>query len=189
MPDTPESAGSQTPLFTILVQRALPDGRLVVTNSSRKDIPKGTTFIDMYAERATLGPGGQVAVRDREQGPSVALRLEEIEFSRRSIECIPCGHHAGVVFDGAGADALRGFLRSHPSSWQVSLITAPSEYTSLPSICERIADPRGDDLIVRIEDASVATPCEAARLFDLFDSPDIYFEVSREEAKSVLSRL
>jgi hypothetical protein len=127
-----------------------------------------------------------VVVRSREQGPRLALKLDGIEFFRRRIECVPCGHHAGVALNGSGADALRGILQTHPSPWQVYLATGPSEHTSLPSICERIANARGGDLIVRIEDASAATPAEAARLFGLFDSPDIYFEVSRDEAKCVL---
>lgn len=41
-------------------------------------------------------------------------------------------------------------------------------------------------MIVRIEDTSALTTSEAARLFGLFDSPDIYSEVSLEEARAVL---
>lgn len=174
--------------FTMLVERALPDGGFVVTNSSGRDIPKGTTFIDAYAERGTLDPNaeGHFVVRSREQGPVVALRLDDVEFFRRSIECVPCGHHAGVQFTGNGSDQLRDFLHSHPRPWLVSLASEPLKYATIPSVCERIATARGGDLIVRIEDIGVATPLEAARLFGLFESPEIYFEVSEAEAKSVL---
>ena len=136
-------SAKQAEHFTVLVQRALPDGRFVVTNSSRRDIQKGTTFIDVYAERGTLEPEGHVVVHERVQGPDVALRLADVEFFRRSIESVPCGHHAGAGFDGTGAEALRAFLEAHPTPWIVSLASESAEFTTTPSICERIADARG----------------------------------------------
>lgn len=189
MPARPELAEGEAAPFTMLVQRALPDGRFVVTNTSHRDVPRGAAFTGMYAERGTLDPSGQVVVHSREQGTDVELRLDEIDFFRRIIECVPCGHHAGVSFDGVGGDALRTFLHAHPRPWLVSLATAPLRSANLPSICERIAAARGGDLVVRIEQGSVATPSDAARLFGLFDSPDIYVEVSLQEAKAVLLAL
>lgn len=186
MSEEPSLAGEHAAPFTMLVQRALPDGRFVVTNSSRRDIPTGAVFIEVSAELGTLAPDGYVVVRSREQGPDVELKLDAVEFFRRSIECVPCGHHAGVVLDGLGDDELRAFLKSHPTPWLVSLATGPLKPATPPSICERIAAARGGDLIVRIENTSAVTSSEAARLFGLFDSPDIYFEVAKEQAKSVL---
>jgi len=54
-------------------------------------------------------------------------------------------------------------------------------------ICQDIIQARGaGDLIVRIEPVAVECPMQAARLFGLFDAPDIYVEVSKDEARAVL---
>lgn len=172
--------------LTVLVQRELPDGRFVVNNSSRRDIPTGTIFTDLWAERGNVAPDGQVVVRERVQGPDLDLRLVGVEFFRRSIESVPCGHHAAATFKGEGAEALRAFLAAHPVPWHVSLSSESETSTHVPSVCERVAEARGGELIVRIESTCVSTPVEAARLFGLSDSAVVYNEVSREEAGSVL---
>jgi len=53
-------------------------------------------------------------------------------------------------------------------------------------ICERIIAARGGDLIVDIKPVALNSPSEAACLFGLFDSPEIYSEVSKVEAQAVL---
>ncbi|MBD3618821.1 MAG: hypothetical protein LPK58_07945 [Gammaproteobacteria bacterium] len=53
-------------------------------------------------------------------------------------------------------------------------------------ITSRIIEARGSDTIVDIRPAKVASVEEAAAQFGLFDSPGIYFEISEQDAVSVL---
>lgn len=46
------------PTYSMLVHEAAPDGRFVVTNSCRFDIPTETNFLVLFAERGVIESGG-----------------------------------------------------------------------------------------------------------------------------------
>lgn len=103
----------------VIVDRELEDGRFIVTNSSRIDIPIGANFTDLYERTARLVNG---EIRDRREGPTapVELKVQEVEFWRSPHSCIPYGHHSAVRFSG-DTSILKQRLQGRDSSWQLFL--------------------------------------------------------------------
>ena len=113
----------------MIVHEATPDGRFVVTNSCRFDIPTETNFLVLFAERGVIESGGNYRVAEREPMTTISLRLTDIEFFRRSVDQVPYGHHAGVRLVGSDAETLSNYLASHPTPWHVSILSSLKEDT------------------------------------------------------------
>lgn len=109
----------------VIVDRELDDGRFVVTNSSRIDIPLGADFTDLFERTAKLVDG---EIRDRREGPTapVELKVQEVEFWRRPHSCIPYGNHAAVRFSG-DTNVLRQRLQGRNPNWQLFLGAGKSD--------------------------------------------------------------
>ncbi|WP_431286287.1 hypothetical protein [Roseateles chitinivorans] len=90
----------------LMVDRELPDGRLVVINNSRENAPVGVVFTSLFAE--DVSRAGEEFIHER-VGPStpIALTLESVEWFRRSLHVVPFGHSAAVQLSGEGLAALR----------------------------------------------------------------------------------
>jgi hypothetical protein len=51
---------------------------------------------------------------------NVSLKITAIEFWRKPWSCVPCGHHAGVQFEGDYA-ILKSYFLKHAAPWHVFL--------------------------------------------------------------------
>jgi hypothetical protein len=111
--------------FSMLVEQHLGADRFVVTNSCRQDIPLGTQFTVLGAARGEILNGVYI-VKETELPEKIALRVTAIEFWRKPWQCVPNGHHAGVVFDGDGVGKLVAYLARHEKPWHVTVETAQS---------------------------------------------------------------
>lgn len=89
----------------LLVEQSLGDGRFVVTNNSRQDIPLGTVFNSLFT--LVLEPVDRnIQEKEIRLVEVVRLSLVEVDFWRKPHPCVPYGHHAGVRFEGNGMDLL-----------------------------------------------------------------------------------
>lgn len=103
---------------TLLVDRELHDGRLVVINCSRKDIPVGLVFTSLFAEDLQMVSG---EIRREQIAPMtpIELKLESVEWFRSVIDVVPFGHNAAVVLVGASLPVLREQLAMRPQGRQI----------------------------------------------------------------------
>lgn len=104
----------------LMVDRELPDGRMVVVNDSRENAPIGLVFTSLFAEDVE-GDGNDFIPRTTGPSVSVALRLESVEWFRASIDAVPCGHNAAVLLSGEGLAALRAHLTARKDGRYVFL--------------------------------------------------------------------
>jgi hypothetical protein len=93
------------PKLELIVQEALEDGRLVVTNNSREDIPVSTVFFGAFWAYSEVLNGEFINEQNGSIG-SVELRIDESEWFRREIDCVPSGHQAAVRFSGFGLEMV-----------------------------------------------------------------------------------
>jgi hypothetical protein len=93
----------------VMVDRVLDDGRSVVTNNSKDEVPIGTVFLSLQARR-----GHREGDRFWEEplGPADTIELEvtEIEAWRQQIGALPRGHSAAFRLVGVGVDLLQSQL-------------------------------------------------------------------------------
>lgn len=103
---------------SLIVRQSLGDGRFVVTSNCRYDVPIGTGFTVLFSELKSYSNGDFVL---EESGPTIAvdLRITSVEFWRKPWHCVPNGHHAGVILEGDGIQALESYVSQHPSPWSV----------------------------------------------------------------------
>jgi hypothetical protein len=92
-----------------MVDRELPDGRVVVINDSHENTPLGVVFTTLFGEDVDRVGDGFI---HKAAGPSVevALRLDSVEWFRKSIGAVPFGHNAAVHLSGEGLSALKDQL-------------------------------------------------------------------------------
>jgi hypothetical protein len=104
----------------LMVDRELPDGRMVVLNDSRENAPVGLVFTSLFAEDVERDADDFI---HRNTGPSVsiALRLESVEWVRKSIDAVPFGHNAAVQLSGEGLAALKAQLAAREGGRYVFL--------------------------------------------------------------------
>ncbi|MBO9685352.1 MAG: hypothetical protein J7598_01955 [Mitsuaria chitosanitabida] len=93
----------------LMVDRELPDGRVVVINDSRENAPVGVLFTSLFAEDVERH-GDDFIQKTAGTSVSVALRLESVEWFRKSIDVVPSGHNAAVRLSGEGLAALKAHL-------------------------------------------------------------------------------
>jgi hypothetical protein len=98
--------------FSIVVEESLGVGRYVVTNLCRTDIPLGTKFHNLWAQRSTR-VGDKFVVDLVTPITIVNVKVVAIEFWRKVWHCIPHGHHAGAVLEGEDEALLASFLAQH----------------------------------------------------------------------------
>jgi hypothetical protein len=106
---------------TLLVDRELDDGRLVVINCSRKDIPVGLVFTSLFAEDVQI-VSGEVRRNQVASMAPVELKLESVEWFRSVIDVVPLGHNAAVVLVGASLPVLRAQLAMRPKGRQIFIV-------------------------------------------------------------------
>ena len=94
----------------LMLDRELDDGRFVVINGSRVDVPVGTIFVEMILESSELVAGAFKS--EQLSSTRVALRLEAVESWRRSLEAVPYGHNAAIQLSGGHLSELRNLLNS-----------------------------------------------------------------------------
>jgi hypothetical protein len=94
--------------FEFQVDCILQDG-VVVGRNGRGDVPLGTVFTTLAKSRFEVDRMKSV---DLGLLCSVELRLEEVQWYRRSIDHIPGGHTAGLRLGGTGMEALAEALAS-----------------------------------------------------------------------------
>ena len=106
--------------FEFFVDRELDDGRYVVVNNSRLDVPQGTVFTALYARTTKLVDG---EIQEQLESPFVDIQLKviEVEFWRKEWWCVPSGHNAAVRFNGAGLSLLKEAVQNLPLGWRVFL--------------------------------------------------------------------
>lgn len=104
----------------LMVDRELPDGRMVVLNDSRENAPVGLVFTSLFAEDVERD-GDNFIHRTTGPSVSVALRLESVEWFRKSIDAVPFGHNAAVQLSGEGLAALKAQLTERGDGRQVFL--------------------------------------------------------------------
>jgi len=104
----------------LMVDRELPDGRMVVINDSRENAPVGVVFTSLFAEDVERAGDDFI---HKAAGPTVevALRLESVEWFRKSIEAVPFGHNAAVQLSGEGLAALKAQLATRMNGRYVFL--------------------------------------------------------------------
>ena len=93
----------------LMVDRELPDGRVVVTNDSRENAPVGVVFTSLFAEQVER-VGDDFINECAGPSISVALRLESVEWFGKSVDVVPFGHNAAVQLSGEGLAALKAQL-------------------------------------------------------------------------------
>ena len=103
----------------LMLDRALDDGRFVVVNGSRQDVPVGTVFVEMTLESSELVAGEFKS--ERLAAVVVALKLDAVESWRKSLDAVPYGHNAVVVFSGAGLKQLGDMLAARTKHKYVHL--------------------------------------------------------------------
>lgn len=103
---------------TLLVDRELDDGRLVVINCARKDIPVGLVFTSLFAEDVQMVSG---EIRRTQVAPMtpVELKLESVDWFRSVIDVVPFGHNAAVVLVGASLSVLKEQLAMRSKGRQI----------------------------------------------------------------------
>jgi len=108
--------------LSMLIEQHLDGDKFVVTNNCRQDIPLGTQFAFLGAQRGEISKGDYF-VNETEAPEPISLRIAAIEFWRKPWQCVPYGHHAGVVLEGEGVATLVKYLASHGKPWHVSIDT------------------------------------------------------------------
>lgn len=98
--------------FSVVVEESLGVGRYVVTNSCREDVPLGTKFHNLWAQRSTR-VGDKFVVDFVTPITIVNVEVVAIEFWRKAWHCIPHGHHAGAVLEGEDETLLALFVAQH----------------------------------------------------------------------------
>lgn len=101
--------GSDMYRLKLVVDRELPDGRVVVINDSSENAPVGVVLTSLFEEDVTRVGDDFTQVR---LGPSttVALTLDSVEWFRKPMEAVPFGHNAAVRLSGGGLAALKSRL-------------------------------------------------------------------------------
>lgn len=114
------------PTFELLVDRALDDDRIVVTNNSATGVPVGTVFTSLSSRRVRRE--GETFAEELATPPTgVSLELTEVESWRQSINEVPKGHSAAARLRGTGLDLLKQLLQSRPNSVYVFLGSGKAE--------------------------------------------------------------
>ena len=108
--------------FDLLIDRFLEDGRVVVINASADgfsgpdhtrqvlegvfDVPLATTFSMLVCRRSNR-QGDEYFEEQLGDAAQLSLRVAEVEFFRKLVDTIPCGHNAAVRFEGDGIELVR----------------------------------------------------------------------------------
>ena len=106
-----------------MVDKGLDDGRFVVINGSREDVPVGMVFVEMILESSELVEGAFKSTQL--SSASVALKLDAVESWHRSLDAVPYGHNAAIQLSGAHLTELRELLAGRAKHQYVHLATAP----------------------------------------------------------------
>ena len=104
----------------LFVDRALDDGRFVVTNNSASDIPIGTVLTTLQS-RLIDREGDAFRSMPLAEVEPVSLELLEVEVFRKPIQAVPKGFSAAVRLQGNGSERLVEHLASKSKSIQVFL--------------------------------------------------------------------
>lgn len=102
----------------LIVDREIDDGRFVVTNNSRIDIPIGSVFSALFSRTGKL-INGEIKDRQESSVTTIDLVVTEVEFWRKAHACVPYGHHASIQVTGKSVHLLQAAVRSKPEGWQV----------------------------------------------------------------------
>ena len=92
------------------IDRFDPDG-LVVGRNGYADVPLGTLFVALTKRRLD-GEVPNLTVVDLGDIAAIELRLNEVQWFRKSLDVIPNGHAAGIRLEGTGLDAIAAALAS-----------------------------------------------------------------------------
>ena len=101
------------------VEEILPNG-VVVGRNGYFDIPVGTVF-GCIRKSKVVGERENLRSVDLGVVALVSLRLDKVEWFRRSIDAIPRGHSAGLHLSGDGMELLAKSLLDRESKEFVSL--------------------------------------------------------------------
>lgn len=104
----------------LTLDRVMDDGRFVVINGSREDVPIGTMFVEMTLESSEL-VAGEFKI-EHLASAVVALKLDAVESWRKSLDAVPDGHSAAVAFSGAGLKELGDMLAARAKHQYVHLV-------------------------------------------------------------------
>jgi hypothetical protein len=102
-----------------MLDRVLDDGRFVVINGSREDVPVGTVFLAMTLESSELVAGAFKS--EKLSSARVALRLDAVESWRQSLDAVPYGHNAAIQLSGSNLPELRELLAARAKHQYVHL--------------------------------------------------------------------
>ena len=105
-----------------MLDRELDDGRFVVINASREDVPVGTVFVEMTLESGELVSGEFES--EQLLSSCVALKLDAVESWRRTVDVLPYGHNAAVQLSGAGLKELRKLLAGRAKNQFIHIAVA-----------------------------------------------------------------
>jgi len=116
----------QMPTFELLVDRALNDDRIVVTNNSATGVPVGTVFTSLSSRRVRR-EGASFAEDLVTPLVEVSLELTEVESWRQSINEVPKGHTGAARLRGTGLELLKHLLKSRENFVYVFLGSGNAE--------------------------------------------------------------
>jgi hypothetical protein len=118
------------PKIDFQLHEALPDHRVTGRNCGA-DAPVGTIFTALCRrDFPPIAPGEAIITPEAAFVSEVSLRLDSVEFYRRSIDHVHSGHTAMLTLSGAGFDTLTEALSSAPDRTYYSLCTSDETVTN-----------------------------------------------------------
>lgn len=119
VPSNPKQAdsGERTVSYEFQVDCILQDG-VVWGRNSRGNVPLGTVFTTLAKSRLEADLPKLV---DLGSLSCVDLRLAEVQWYRRSIDHVPCGHTAGLRLEGTGLEAIAEALAAKQTGESILL--------------------------------------------------------------------
>jgi len=103
------------------LHKALPGLRVTGRNCGA-DAPVGTVFTALCRrEFPVTSPGTEIVDPGLEFVSDISLRLDAVDFYRRSIDLIPSGQTAQLTLSGVGFDTVAAALASAPDRTYFSL--------------------------------------------------------------------
>lgn len=103
------------PKLYLLVDRELNDGRFVIVNTSKIDVPVGSVFTDVQSKLA-IREGNSFREEALAPPDRVTLEIIDAEFFRHQVNEVPYGHNAAVRMKGEGIEKLQQHLAARKKS-------------------------------------------------------------------------
>ncbi|ANH68542.1 hypothetical protein [Mitsuaria sp. 7] len=111
------------PRHEVLVDRQLPDGRWVVTNAGRLDVPVGAVFELAVVERSRKEPDGTFRIVESAEPVLLRSELASVDILHHPLPHIPGGYSGAITLIGADEERLRALVAQRLDGWSIKLST------------------------------------------------------------------